>query len=110
MLPDRSQLYLEQILDAIGKIELATAGLSEQAYEQYEVKWLVERGLEIIGEALKRLAHAAPSIEIEHSKSIIGTRNKIAHEYDVVDPAILHAVVTRHLPKLKEEIERILAS
>jgi len=108
MHPERTKLYLEQVLDAIGKINESTIGLSLTAYEHHEIKWLVERGLEVIGEALNRLKYHQPDLIIENSSKIIGTRNKIAHEYDVVDHAVLFSIVTLHLPRLKEEVERIL--
>jgi hypothetical protein len=32
------------VIDAINKIEMSTWGLSLDTYEDYEIKWLVERG------------------------------------------------------------------
>jgi uncharacterized protein with HEPN domain len=52
---EKTRLYLLQVVDAINKIEMSTAGLGLDTYENYEVKWIVERGLEIIGEALNRI-------------------------------------------------------
>ncbi|MCU0391472.1 MAG: DUF86 domain-containing protein [Thermoflexibacter sp.] len=37
-------------------------------------------------------------------------RNKITHEYDVVDDVITWAVVVNHLPTLKEEVKVLLES
>lgn len=108
MQPDRTHLYLVQILDAIEKIESSTIGLSVETYEDHEIKWIVERGIEIIGEALNRIKYAAPHLNILNSQKIIATRNKIAHEYDIVDHEILYSIVTNHLPVLKEEIKKII--
>lgn len=105
---ERSELYLLQILDAIDKIESSTIGLDKHVYEDHEVKWVVERGIEIIGEALNRIKISEPSLLITNSQKIIATRNKIAHEYDVVDPDILYSIVTVHLPVLKEEIQKLV--
>ena len=49
-----------------------------------------------------------PELEISNKQKIIGTRNKLAHEYDEVDPTILFLIVTKYLPLLKAEIENIL--
>lgn len=43
----------------------------------------IERNLEIIGEAVKKLKELG--IEFENSSKIIGLRNIIAHAYDSVD-------------------------
>lgn len=42
-----------------------------------------ERNIEIIGEAINRiLKYKNSEIEIKNAHKIIGTRNRIAHEYD----------------------------
>jgi uncharacterized protein with HEPN domain len=45
---------------------------------------------------------------ITNSQKIIATRNKIAHEYDIVDPGILFSIVTIDLPVLKDEIQKLV--
>jgi uncharacterized protein with HEPN domain len=55
MLNEKTKLYLKQIIDAATKIEISTVGLNRQTYEDHEIKWVVERGIEIIGEALNRI-------------------------------------------------------
>ncbi|MBO9681328.1 MAG: DUF86 domain-containing protein [Flavisolibacter sp.] len=105
---ERIKLYLKQILDAITKIEISTVGLTRQTYEDHEIKWVVERGIEIIGEALNRIKTSDPALMITNSQKIIATRNKIAHEYDIVDPEILFSIVTIHLPVLKDEIQKLV--
>lgn len=108
MLNEKTNLYLMQILDAINKIETTTTGLNKHAYQDHEIKWIVERGVEIIGEALNRIKISDPSLSITNSQKIVSTRNKIAHEYDVVDTEILHSIVTIHLPVLKTEIQKLV--
>ena len=108
MLNEKTRLYLLQVIEAINKIELSTDGLSLDTYENYEVKWIVERGLEIIGEALNRIRINEPRLVIPNQQKIVSTRNKIAHEYDVVDHSILYTIVTKYLPLLKSEVETIL--
>ena len=102
MMDDKSTLYLLQILDAINKIQTTSDGLGAAAYHNHEIKWVVERGLEIIGEAIKRLKDYQPELDIPNAQKIIATRNKIAHEYEMVDPDILYSIVNRHLPLLKD--------
>lgn len=68
----------------------------------------VERNLEIIGEALSRILKARPDINITNSRRIVDTRNRIIHGYDTISEAIIWAIVTKELPKLEEEIDRLL--
>jgi len=58
-MPRDSKVYLEDILEAIGKIRLYTAGLSfEDFCEDSKTKDAVVRNLEIIGEAAKQIPEA----------------------------------------------------
>ena len=46
-------------------------------------KRAIERNIEIIGEAMKRILIQNPTIEIASSRKIVDTRNRISHGYDV---------------------------
>lgn len=72
------------------------------------LKSAVERQLITVGEAMNRLLTINPDIAITAARNIVQFRNKITHEYDGVDDAITWAVVVRHLPKLKQEIDALL--
>lgn len=72
-------------------------------------KCVVERKTEIMGEAINRIKKVAPDIKIPNARAIIDTRNRIIHAYDNVQPAFLWGLVTRHIPELKKDIERIIA-
>ena len=69
------------------------------------------RLLEIIGEAANRV----PATDRERYaqipwEQIIGLRHRLIHAYDRVDFDILWQIVTRDLPPLVAELEKILAS
>jgi uncharacterized protein with HEPN domain len=102
--------HLEDIITSINNIEASTIGLEAKHYSNYEVSWIVERGIEIIAEALKRIINYEPGIQISNVQKIIATRNKITHEYDVVDSYQLYIIVVKYLPVLKTEIQSILNS
>ncbi len=106
----RLKKYLLDIVDAIDNIDITTNGLSPQSYQKYDVGWVVERGKEIIAEALKRCWLIDSSLNISFKQQIISTRNKITHEYDVIDNYDLHVIVTKYLPLLKNEVENILVN
>jgi len=67
--------------------------------------------LEIIGEAINRILKQDASFtdKITSSKAIISLRNQVIHAYDNISDENIWAIITKHLPLLKKEIERIIA-
>lgn len=82
-------------------------------FDQYDnnllVQQAVERNLEIIGEATKRLLEINISIAISNTRAIINTRNKISHGYDEIENPQIWGIIINHLPKLKIEVEKLLS-
>lgn len=73
-----------------------------------KTKKAVERNIEIIGEAVNRITnYKDPKVEIQNARQIIGTRNRIAHEYDNISDEVIWTIIVRELPKLKEEILKL---
>jgi len=72
------------------------------------IKRAVERNLEIIGEAMNRIIKVYPDIPITDSKNIIGLRNQIIHAYDNISDEYIWSVVSKHLPVLKSEVEKMI--
>jgi uncharacterized protein with HEPN domain len=68
----------------------------------------VERELEIIGEAAGRLLLADPDIRIDNARKIVDLRNRIIHGYDKVDDVLIWGILFKHLPKLTEDIDKLL--
>lgn len=68
----------------------------------------VERELEIIGEAMNRALKLDPNLKIENARLIVDTRNWVIHGYDKVDDVVIWGIISKHLPKLKKEIEDYL--
>ena len=64
----------------------------------------------VIGEAINQLLKTDPCIAITSARKIVNTRNYIIHGYDSLDNEILWAIVIRHIPILKKEIDSLLAS
>ncbi|MEB2781767.1 HepT-like ribonuclease domain-containing protein [Algoriphagus persicinus] len=70
-----------------------------------KTKKAVERNIEIIGEAINRISkNKSIQIEIKNAQKIIGTRNRIAHEYDNISDELIWTIILRELPKLKKEV------
>jgi len=68
----------------------------------------VERELEIIGEAVSRILQLNPDISIGSARKIISLRNRGIHAYDSVDNETVWGIVVNHLPKLRENVEKLL--
>lgn len=105
---------LEYILDndsVIREIELIQVELNND-FSVFKsnliAKRALERELEIIGEAVKKLTEIEPLIQLEHSDKIIGLRNIIVHAYDSLDDELILGVIQRHIPKLKHEIQALI--
>ena len=73
-----------------------------------KTKKAVERNLEIIGEALNRILNIQPDIKITDSRKIVDTRNRIIHGYDTITDDLIWSIIINHIPKLKNEIHRLL--
>lgn len=70
----------------------------------------VERELGIIGEAISKLLKVDPKINISNPRRIIDLRNWVIHGYDKVDDVIIWGIITRDIPVLKNEIEKLINS
>ena len=101
------------LLDIKQSIEEILLFLGEQsdfrAYkEDLKTKKAVERNLEIIGEAVNRILKTDNSIQLDNAKNIIGTRNRIIHSYDNISDEVIWTIVSRELPDLKIQVEKLL--
>ncbi|WP_372946732.1 DUF86 domain-containing protein [Mariniphaga sp.] len=72
------------------------------------LKRAVERDLEIIGEAVKRILNNDPNFPIENARRIVGLRNQIIHAYDNISDENIWAIIIKHLPLLKNEVENMI--
>ncbi len=103
--------WLYDILQSINEIESYYDG-KPKIYEEYLVdiktKRAVERDLEIIGEAANRILRKDSSFQLNNVEKIVGTRNRIIHGYDKISDELIWSIVINHIPKLKEEVSRLL--
>lgn len=107
---DNIKKYLYDIKISISSVE-EYLGVKRD-FLQYEknklVRRAVEREIEIIGEATNRILKLDETISIENARRIVDTRNWVIHAYDNVDNIIIWEIITKHLPKLKQEVEELL--
>ncbi len=103
--------HLFDILEAARDIEEYTGSLEYSSFiKNSMVQAAVERKFQIIWEALNRIKRLDNSVlrGISEHQRIIAFRNIIVHGYDVIDSEIIWDAIKKHLPKLKEEAERLL--
>ncbi len=80
------------------------------AYQQNKLlRRAVERELEIIGEAVKHLLELDETIAIDNARRIVDLRNFVIHGYDKVDDVIIWGVISKDLPKLKIQVDKLLS-
>ena len=104
------KLYLDDILQAIRKIEKYTKSLNANKLKKEDlVVDGVVRNLEIIGEATKNIPQDIKKkhLDIEWRK-IAGLRDILAHEYFGIDLEILWDIVKNKLPELKKKVTQLL--
>ncbi len=103
------EVYMEDILESITKIENYVKGLS---YEDFSKNTLivdaVVRNLEIIGEAVKKIP---TDIKKKYPyigwRKIAGLRDILIHEYFGINLEIVWDVVINKLPELKVSIKKV---
>lgn len=80
------QIWLEDIKQAIDEIEGFLPGKRNffEFKKDLKTRKAVERNIEIIGEAVKRILDVNPEIKITNARKIVDTRNRIIHGYDTV--------------------------
>lgn len=104
--------WLFDVLNAINEIESFFEGkpMDFLVYSKdIRTKRAVERNIEIIGEAVGRILKHSPDNAIENARNIVGTRNRIIRSYDSMADDLIWSIVVHRLPKLKAEVQQLLA-
>ncbi|MBP7906262.1 MAG: DUF86 domain-containing protein [Alphaproteobacteria bacterium] len=112
MLPEaRDRSVLLDMLEQCRGISVSVEGRSFSAYCADEnLRYALERRIEILGEAAKRLSD---SIRNKHPEipwqKIVAMRNILAHEYGEVEDEIVWRVTQTHIPELTAQVEVIVS-
>ena len=101
---------LQHIREAIDHLQAFAAGKGLDDYlREPMLRFAVERGVEIISEASRRIPD---DLKARHGhipwREIAGIGNVLRHDYERVDDRELWTVVTRDLPPLKAVVEAML--
>jgi uncharacterized protein with HEPN domain len=108
---DQQRKLLEDMPAAAADIAtFATAKSESDFVSDKQLRWSIERGFEIVGEALSQLNKIDPALagQITDHRKIISFRNVLIHGYNHINPAITWDIVQNNLPILRRELEELL--
>jgi len=100
----------EDILRTVAEME---AFCHAKAFHDFRndrgLQLIVERELEIIGEALARLRRDHPSLaeRVRDVDKIISLRNVLAHGYDILEHEILWDIVENKIATLRRDVQAL---
>jgi uncharacterized protein with HEPN domain len=108
---DRDAAYLWDMLEAAREVEGMLQDCDEEAFLANRVLVrAIERGVEIIGEAARRVSPACADAHPEIPwRRIIGQRNILAHEYGQIDHELLYKTASEDIPALTARLEALLS-
>jgi uncharacterized protein with HEPN domain len=105
--------HLNDIIEAIERVRQTVGDMHVDAFEtDWQKQWLVERGVEIIFEASRRLPD---EVKARHPEilwpKVAGIGNVLRHNYENISAPLMWKLVKEDLPELekacREELARI---
>ncbi len=100
---ERILTYLDDILTTSVKIGQFIDGLTYDEFQQDEKT--------IFGEAATKLPESFRETQADVPwRSMSGMRNKLIHNYAVINPLVVWKTAIEDIPKLSPKLERIMAS
>ena len=104
------RLRIEDMLEAIQRIEAHSAGLTADQFRQDQKTFdAVVRNLEVIGEAASHLDDEVTALRPAVPwTDVRAMRHVLVHEYFGVDVGIVWETVVRDLPALRRELQELL--
>lgn len=99
------QVYLAQIIDAVGKIKAFTTGMDYERFaNDQKTQSAVIMQLAIIGELAKRVSSETQAKINLPWKAIAGFRDRAIHDYYQIDIEIVWDTVMNDLGTIEKEI------
>ena len=111
-MPRSTLAYLEDVVRACDAIEGFLVGIDFDAYRATLVtRSAVERQLLVAGEAIGVFLRTDPRLSerISHARRIVDFRNLLAHDYAMVNDAVVWSIATDEAPLLRSECAAVLA-
>ena len=108
-MPETDLESLQSILTEIGNLEKMMAGKSKSDLEEDMIlERAVSMTLGLMGEKANKISSAFKEAhpEIEWRK-MIALRNRIVHNYEDLDFDLIYDTVSRKIPELKAQLEKL---
>jgi len=104
------QLYLGHMLDAARKAHEKVRGIERAEYDADEdLRLALAHLIQVIGEAASRVSAACQRNNPQVPwREITGIRHRIVHDYTDVNFDVIWVVAREDLPRLVEELERLM--
>ena len=104
------QALLLDMLDSARAVREMVTGMDFRSYSaDRRTRRAVEREVEIIGEAARKVSDAFRDAHPQIPwRKIMGQRHKLAHEYGEIEDEILWRVATVHIPELIAMLEPLV--
>ncbi|CAN5499820.1 hypothetical protein BH23CHL4_BH23CHL4_24640 [soil metagenome] len=102
------------LLDAFASCRAVAEFIEGKNYDDYLSTRLLRRGvereLEIAGEALNHAAAEDDEITVllPDLRAVVGLRNRLIHEYHVIDNRVIWDIANERVPELAEQLAVIL--
>lgn len=109
---DQSRKLLEDMRWAVDSIlEFARGKTAADYLASLQLRWSIERGFEIIGEAMSQLNKfdSALAARFSEYRKIISFRNVLIHGYSQINNDTTWDIIERDLPVLKRELDELLS-
>jgi uncharacterized protein with HEPN domain len=105
----KDHAHLWDMLEAARAVLTFTSGKSLDDYRREDMlRAAVERKIEIIGEAARRLSDAFQQAHPDIPwRKIMAQRHVLAHEYGEIDDDTIWRVVKTHIPEMIAALEKI---
>jgi uncharacterized protein with HEPN domain len=103
---------LTDIIEAIERIRSTIADVTLDAFEaDWQKRWLVERGVEIVSEASR---HLGAEMRARHPEipwpKVAGIGNVLRHDYERIAPDVMWKLIQIDLPTLEKACREELAA
>lgn len=100
-------LDIQSVIQEIERIKSKAENNFKNFKSDIILQRAIERDLEIIGEAIRKIIELDKTIIISSAKNIIGLRNIISHAYDSVEPEMIWGIIQNNIPQLEVEINEL---
>ena len=107
----RAKKLLWDVAEASSDIARLLSALTFEDYlAQKDTRRLIERYLEIIGEALRQLGQVDPNaaLLLPALRRWVNLRNVISHAYDSLDDETIWAICQSTVPQLHDDVRQLL--